>query len=88
MYRFYYQQTDAVLFVIDSNDRERISECRDELWRLLAEEGLKSSLFLVMANKQDLPNAMSVQEVTEKMELNQITNRKWRKCLKNAFLCC
>ena len=79
MYRFYYDQTDVVLFVVDSSDRERISESKDELWWLLGDEGLKSSIFLVMANKQDLPNAMSIQEVAEKMELNLITDRKWRK---------
>ena len=79
MYRFYYDQTDVVLFVVDSSDRERISESKDELWWLLGEEGLKSSIFLVMANKQDLPNAMSIQEVAEKMELNLITDRKWSK---------
>lgn len=67
--------------MVDSNDRERISESREELWRLLAEDGLKDSVLLVMANKQDLPNAMSVEEVTEKMELDRITNKKWRKCL-------
>ena len=64
---------------MDSNDRDRISECKDELWRMLAEAELKSSLFLVMANKQDLPNAMSVEEVTEKLALNSIRDREWCK---------
>ena len=66
--------------MIDSNDRERISECKDEIWRLLAEDELKSSLFLVMANKQDLPHAMSVEEVTEKLDLNSIKGNEWCKC--------
>lgn len=65
--------------MVDSNDRKRISESKDELWRLLAEDELKSSVLLVMANKQDLPNAMSIEEVTEKLELNRIENRKWSK---------
>jgi len=65
--------------VVDSNDRDRISEVKDEVWRMLAEEELKSSTFLVMANKQDLPNAMSVQEVTERLDLNKITDRPWCK---------
>jgi signal recognition particle receptor subunit beta len=67
------------MFMIDSNDRERIAECKDEIWRMLAEEELKSALLLVMANKQDLPNAMSVEEITEKLELSKFSNRKWRK---------
>ncbi len=68
-----------MILVVDSNDRERISESKDEFWRLLSEDELKSAPFLVMANKQDLPNAMSVEEVTEKLELNKITGRVWRK---------
>ena len=70
---------------MDSNGRDRISECRDEIQRLLAEEELKSAIFLVMANKQDLPNAMSAEEVTEKLALNTIKDREWCKCsLKNV----
>ncbi len=79
LYRHYFQNTDVVILVVDSNDRERISESKDEFWRLLSEDELKSAMFLVMANKQDLPNAMSVEEVTEKLELNKITDRVWRK---------
>jgi GTPase SAR1 family protein len=67
------------MFVLDSNDRERISECKDEIWRMFGEEELKSALLLVMANKQDLPNAMSLGEITEKLELNKLRNREWRK---------
>ena len=64
---------------MDSNDRDRILECRDETQRLLVEEELKSAIFLVMANKQDLPNAMSVEEVTAKLALNSIKDREWCK---------
>ena len=62
---------------MDSNDRERISEVKEELWRmLLDEEGLKDAALLVMANKQDLPNAMSVAEIAEKLEIDKIKDRK------------
>lgn len=67
------------MYVVDSNDRERMGEVRDELWRSLAEEELKSALFLIMANKQDLPNAMSVEEVTETLGLHKIRDHQWRK---------
>ena len=70
--------------MVDSNDRERIEECRDELKMFLSEDELKDSCVLVMANKQDLPNAMSIDEVTEKLELNKLPpTRTWRKCVKN-----
>lgn len=77
--RHYYRNTDVIMFLLDSNDRDRISECKDELWRLLSEDELRSSHLLVMANKQDLPNAMSIEEVTEKMGLHNIRNREWCK---------
>ena len=67
------------MFVLDSSEEDRISECKDEIWKLLREEKLKSSFLLVMANKQDLPNAISVEEIAEKLELNEIKSREWRK---------
>ena len=78
--RHYYQNTDVLIYVIDSNDRERISECQDELQRLLREDELRDSILLVLANKQDLPNAMSVREITEKLGLNALKDRLWCKC--------
>ena len=65
---------------MDSNDRERIGEARDELVRMLAEEELRDATVLVFANKQDLPNAMSASEVSNKLGLDttQICrNRTW-----------
>ena len=75
----------CVVFVIDSNDRERIDDtsgskddnAKDELKNLLKEDELKDSLLLVLANKQDLPNCMSVNEIIERLGLNRLRNRKW-----------
>ena len=48
----------------------------------LSEDELKDSCVLVMANKQDLPNAMSTDEVTEKLELNKLPpTQTWHKCV-------
>jgi ADP-ribosylation factor family len=38
--------------VVDSNDRDRIPEARDELQRMLNEDELRDALLLVFANKQ------------------------------------
>jgi len=84
LWRHYYQNTQGIIFVVDSNDRERIDDtsgadnsAKEELHRMLAEDELRDAVVLVFANKQDLPNAMSVNEVTEKLGLNQLRNRKW-----------
>ena len=37
-WRNYYERTDAIVWVVDSSDRLRIGDCRDELNALLVEE--------------------------------------------------
>jgi signal recognition particle receptor subunit beta len=66
-----------VIYVVDSNDRSRVDEAALELQKVLREDELRDAVLLVLCNKQDLPNAMSVNEVTEKLGLNQLKNRKW-----------
>ncbi len=77
LWRHYYQNTHGLIFVVDSNDRERIDQAKDELHRMLNEEELRDAVVLVFANKQDLPNAMPVHEVTEKLGLNSMSHRQW-----------
>ena len=72
LWRHYFQNTQVLIFVVDSSDRDRIDEAREELQKILGEEELRSSGLLVLANKQDLPNAMSETEVTEKLNLSAI----------------
>ena len=62
---------------MDSNDRDRVGEARDELQRMLNEDELRDALLLVFANKQDLPNAMSAPEITEKLGLHSLRQRTW-----------
>eukprot|EP00362_Geleiidae_sp_MMETSP1317_P001136 CAMPEP_0201281422 /NCGR_PEP_ID=MMETSP1317-20130820/2708_1 /ASSEMBLY_ACC=CAM_ASM_000770 /TAXON_ID=187299 /ORGANISM="Undescribed Undescribed, Strain Undescribed" /LENGTH=136 /DNA_ID=CAMNT_0047591173 /DNA_START=19 /DNA_END=425 /DNA_ORIENTATION=+ len=59
LWRYYYQNTQGLIFVVDSNDRERTEDAKDELLRMLQEDELRNSVVLVFANKQDLPNAMN-----------------------------
>ncbi|KAL0078562.1 ADP-ribosylation factor [Phycomyces blakesleeanus] len=77
LWRHYFQNTQGIIFVVDSNDRDRISEARDELQRMLNEDELRDALLLVFANKQDLPNAMNAAEVTDKLGLHSLRNRHW-----------
>eukprot|EP01084_Bolivina_argentea_P073018 132533_1 len=88
LWKHYYQNTQAIIWVVDSNDKERLggssdneyfsdSNAKEELHGLIAEEELKDAVLLVFANKQDLPNAMSVKDITERLGLNQLRNRKW-----------
>merc|ERR1711953_120031 len=84
LWRHYYKDTDAVIFVVDSNDRERIDNesgmyesmtASEELHSMLQDNELRDAVLLVLANKQDLPQAMSVDEVSQRLNLNSIKNR-------------
>jgi ADP-ribosylation factor protein 1 len=77
LWRHYYQNTQGIIYVVDSNDRERIDEAALELQKVLREDELRDSVLLVLANKQDLPNAMSVAEVTDKLGLHSLRSRQW-----------
>ncbi|KAK4258040.1 hypothetical protein QN277_007550 [Acacia crassicarpa] len=73
----YYRGTHAVIVVIDSSDRARISTMKDELFRLLGHEELQQSVILVFANKQDLKDAMTPAEITDALSLHSIKNHDW-----------
>lgn len=77
LWRHYYQGVDAVIFVVDKNDRDRIYEARDALHIVIAEDELRDALLLVMANKMDLPNAMSAADITDKLGLHSLRQRRW-----------
>jgi ADP-ribosylation factor protein 1 len=55
LWRHYFQNTQGIIFVVDSNDRDRVVEAREELQRMLNEDELRDAILLVFANKQDLP---------------------------------
>jgi len=77
LWRHYFQNTQGLIFVVDSNDRERIGEAREELQRMLSEDELREAILLIFANKQDLPNAMNAAEITDKLGLHSLRNRSW-----------
>src|SRR5258708_27566751 len=64
LWRHYFTGTQGLIFVVDSADRARIDEARQELHRIINDREMRDALFLVFANKQDLPDAMHPKEVT------------------------
>uniref|UniRef100_A0A8C4XFF8 ADP-ribosylation factor n=1 Tax=Erpetoichthys calabaricus TaxID=27687 RepID=A0A8C4XFF8_ERPCA len=77
LWRHYFQNTQGLIFVVDSNDRERIQEAAEELQKMLQEDELRDAVLLVFANKQDLPNAMAISEMTDKLGLQTLRSRTW-----------
>jgi len=74
----YFENTDILIYVIDSADRKRFEEAGLQLAELLEEEKLTATPLLVFANKQDLLNAARAQELMDSMHLNDIRDRAWQ----------
>jgi small GTP-binding protein len=77
LWRHYYLGTHGAIFVVDSSDRDRIEDAREELTKMLSEDEMRDAVLLVLANKQDLPHAMSTSEVAEKLGLTDLRRRQW-----------
>ncbi|XP_046543375.1 ADP-ribosylation factor-like protein 3 [Haliotis rubra] len=74
----YFDNTDVLLYVIDSSDKKRFEETSEELKELLEEEKLSGVPLVVFANKQDLLTAASPSEISQGIGLQSIRDRKWQ----------
>jgi len=77
LWRHYYNGSNGLIYVVDSNDRDRVEDAREELSKILNEDEMRDAALLVFANKQDLPNSMTAAEMTEKLGLHTVRNRQW-----------
>ncbi|XP_055371358.1 ADP-ribosylation factor-related protein 1 [Condylostylus longicornis] len=59
----YYQESHAVIYVIDSNDRDRMEESRQIFDKMIKNHLLDGVPLLILANKQDLPDVMGVRDI-------------------------
>ena len=88
LWRYYFEETDAIIFVIDSCDTdERIEEARTELHSMLEEPELRDCPLLIFANKQDLPQARNAKTLSELLHLSTIIDRKCRLVPSSVITC-
>lgn len=64
-WRNYFESTDGLVWVVDSADKMRLANCKEELHSLLQEERLAGATLLVLANKQDVPGALSSKDIKD-----------------------
>eukprot|EP00587_Corethron_hystrix_P012290 CAMPEP_0113310294 /NCGR_PEP_ID=MMETSP0010_2-20120614/7996_1 /TAXON_ID=216773 ORGANISM="Corethron hystrix, Strain 308" /NCGR_SAMPLE_ID=MMETSP0010_2 /ASSEMBLY_ACC=CAM_ASM_000155 /LENGTH=180 /DNA_ID=CAMNT_0000165719 /DNA_START=24 /DNA_END=566 /DNA_ORIENTATION=- /assembly_acc=CAM_ASM_000155 len=76
-WRNYFDRTDALVYVIDSADRTRMEETGIELAQLLDEEKLSEVPLVILANKQDLMNAVPPETISTSLNLDSIRDRSW-----------
>nr|QXF29035.1 Arf1d [Gefionella okellyi] len=83
LWRHYYQNTDIVIFVVDSADRARIEEAAVELHGVLSDDMMRDVKLLVFANKFDMKGAMDATELARGLRLNKLSH-KWHVQTSNA----
>ena len=76
LWRHYYENTDCLIYVVDSSDKERVEQAAEELHSILNDENMRDATLLVFANKQDT-GIMTVAEVAEVLRLHTIKGRDW-----------
>ncbi|XP_038982292.1 ADP-ribosylation factor-like isoform X2 [Phoenix dactylifera] len=77
LWRHYFNNTDGLIYVVDSLDRERIGKAKAEFQAIINDPFMLNSVILVFANKQDMRGAMTPMEVCEGLGLYDLRNRIW-----------
>ena len=73
LWKHYYDKVDGIIFVIDSTDVDWMKMAKQEMQSILWEDGLSNVPLLILANKQDLENASNEKEVSEMLDLKEIS---------------
>jgi len=78
LWRHYFNNTDGLIYVVDSCDKDRIGRAAAEFQQIINDPLMRNSAILVFANKQDMKGALSTAEVCESMGLFSLRNRRWQ----------
>lgn len=73
IWKDYYAQVDAIVYLVDAADRERFPESKRELDSLLSDDNLATVPFVVLGNKIDIPTAASEEELRQWLGLTYTT---------------
>ncbi|XP_059942438.1 ADP-ribosylation factor-like protein 13A [Mesoplodon densirostris] len=70
----YYVQAHGLVFVLDSSDLRRMEEVKVIFLGLLSDERVAGKPILLLANKQDKKDALLLDDITEYLLLENLTN--------------
>jgi ADP-ribosylation factor 1/2 len=76
--RHFFENANAMIFCVDSSDRDRMPKARTELQKMLPYYDERTVPVLVFANKQDSSYALPIDEFIREMGLEEIKNQPWR----------
>ena len=77
LWRHHLTGTQGVVYVVDSNDRQRVRKAAQELHKIMLDHSMRNACLLVFANKCDLPHSLSADEVSTELQLEQLQPRAW-----------
>eukprot|EP00439_Symbiodinium_sp_Y106_P006427 s6199_g1.t1 len=72
----YYSEVQGVMFIVDSADPIRIEEAKATLVEVISHDKLKGVPLLCLANKQDKPEALSIQELSRLFEFERLFSER------------
>ncbi|CAG2172763.1 unnamed protein product [Oppiella nova] len=77
LWRNHYAGTYGLIFVVDASDRCRMDEARDVLHTIAMDREMEDVVVVVLANKQDVPNAMKAKEIEFALDMNRLNQQHW-----------
>ncbi|XP_014094001.1 ADP-ribosylation factor 4 [Bactrocera oleae] len=75
LWQHYNQNTRAIIFVIDATDMRRLPRAVDELRWLWCRPELTEAVYLLYANKQDLPGALGAEQLVTILQLQSLSQQ-------------
>lgn len=76
MWERYCRGVNAIVFIVDIADIAVLPDAREELHALMTQPSLEGIPLLVLGNKSDLPEKLTVDELIDAMDLKNVTNRE------------
>jgi ADP-ribosylation factor-like protein 8 len=76
MWERYCRGVDAILFVVDSADKDKFNDAKLELHGLLDRHTLESIPLLILANKNDLKESLAAENIAEELELDKLSGNR------------
>ncbi|XP_008567646.1 PREDICTED: ADP-ribosylation factor-like protein 14 [Galeopterus variegatus] len=74
----YYENTDGLMYVVDSTDKQRLEDSRREFEHILKNEHIKNVPVVLLANKQDVPGALTAEDITRMFKVKKLcSDRNW-----------
>ena len=77
LWRHHLTGTQGLVYVIDSNDSERVKKAAEELHKIMLDHAMRNACLLVYANKADLPHALTPDQVRDQLQLEALGARAW-----------